>query len=133
VASIRKDIHIDAASADVWDAIRDYGAVHERVVPGFATDTQLEGTDRIVTFFSGAVQREPLVDLDDQARRLVYTAVDSPLGATHYNASLQVFADGDARCRIEWTIDVLPNALAGTLDQLMDRGAATMKQTLDAA
>jgi hypothetical protein len=133
VASVRKEILIDAAAAGVWDAIRDFGAVHERVVPGFVVDTRLDGNDRIVTFFSGAVQREPLVDLDDEARRLVYSAVDSPIGATHYNASVQVFADGAHRCKVVWIVDFLPNELAATLDQVMDRGAAAMKETLEAA
>ncbi len=133
MASVRKEILIDAGADGVWDAIRDFGAVHTRVVPGFVVDTRLEGNDRIVTFFSGAVQREPLVDLDDETRRLVYSALDSPLGATHYNASVQVFADGANRCRVEWVVDVLPNEVAVTLDQVMDRGAATMKATLEAA
>jgi Polyketide cyclase / dehydrase and lipid transport len=81
MASIRKEILIDAPPQHVWDAIRDFGAVHERLVPGFVVDARLDGDERIVTFFSGAVQREPLVDLDDQARRLVYATVDSPIGA----------------------------------------------------
>jgi carbon monoxide dehydrogenase subunit G len=131
MASVRKEILVDAGADAVWDAIRDFGAVHERVVPGFVVDSRLEGDDRIVTFFTGAVQREPLVALDDEARRLVYTAVDSAIGATHYNASVQVFADGEARSRVEWIVDFLPNELGATLDQIMDRGAATMKQTLD--
>jgi carbon monoxide dehydrogenase subunit G len=133
MASIRKEILIDASPEHVWDAIRDFGAVHERVVPGFVVDTQLDGNDRIVTFFSGAVQREPLVDLDDEARRLVYAAIDSPLGATHYNASVQVFPDGDGGSRVEWTVDVLPSEIGSILDGLMDRGAATMKGTLEAS
>jgi len=133
MASIRKEIPIDASPEHVWDAIRDFGAVHERVVPGFVVDTQLDGSDRIVTFFSGAVQREPLVDLDDRARRLVYAAVDSPIGATHYNASVQVFPDGETGSRIEWIVDFLPSEIGSTLDGFMDRGAATMKQTLEAS
>jgi Polyketide cyclase / dehydrase and lipid transport len=132
MASVRKEIPIDAGADVVWDAIRDFGAVHERVVPGFVVDTRLEGDDRIVTFSSGAVQREPLVTLDDDSRRLVYTAVDSPIGATHYNASVRVYSDGEARSRVEWLVDILPSDLSTTLDQIMDRGAATMKQTLDA-
>jgi len=91
MASVRRQIEIDADADSVWDAIRDFGAVHERVVPGFVVDCRLDGDARIVTFFTGNVQREPLVDLDDRARRLVYGAVDSPLGATHYNASVQVW------------------------------------------
>ena len=133
MASVRKEILIDAAAAGVWDAIRDFGAVHERVVPGFVVDTRVDGNDRIVTFFSGAVQREPLVDLDDEARRLVYSAVDSPIGATHYNASVQVFADGANRSKVVWIVDFLPNELAATLDQVMEKGAVTMQETLEAA
>ena len=133
MASIRKEILVDATPEQVWDAIRDFGAVHERLAPGFVIAARLDGEDRIVTFGNGAVQREPLVDLDDEARRLVYTALDSAIGATHYNASVQVFTDGEARSRIEWTVDVLPNGLRSALDGIMDRGAAIMKQTLEAA
>jgi Polyketide cyclase / dehydrase and lipid transport len=116
MASIRKEILIDAPPQHVWDAIRDFGAVHERLVPGFVVDARLDGDERIVTFFSGAVQREPLVDLDDQARRLVYATVDSPIGATHYNASVQVFPDGETQSRVEWIVDVLPSRIGRTLD-----------------
>jgi hypothetical protein len=36
-------------------------------------DARLDGDDRVVTFFNGAVVRELLVDLDDDARRLVWS------------------------------------------------------------
>ena len=50
MASIQKDIIIDANPNDVWDALRDFGALHTRLVPGFVTDTRLDGDARIVTF-----------------------------------------------------------------------------------
>ena len=50
MASIRKEIVVDARPDDVWAALRDWGAVHRRLVPGFVTDTRLDGPDRIVTF-----------------------------------------------------------------------------------
>jgi Polyketide cyclase / dehydrase and lipid transport len=131
MGSVRKELAVNAKAEDVWDAVRDFGALHTRLVPGFVTDTQLDGRDRIVTFFTGSVQREPLVDLDDDARRLVYCAVDSPMGATHYNASVQVFSDGEDSCRLVWVVDFLPDELADNLEAVMDRGAQTMKQTLD--
>jgi hypothetical protein len=93
---------------------------------------KLDGESRIVTFANGAVQREPLVDSDDSLRRLVYSAVDSPIGATHYNASVQVFHDGEKESRVEWIIDVLPHKLRDILDGMMDRGAAAMARTLEA-
>ncbi len=131
MGSVCKELAIDASAESVWDAVRDFGALHTRLVPGFVTDTQLDGSDRVVTFFSGAVQREPLVDLDDDTRRLVYCAVDSPMGASHYNASVQVFADGEHKCRLVWLVDFLPDQIAGGLDAAMERGAQTMKQTLE--
>src|SRR5689334_16673892 len=72
MASIHKEIIIDASPADVWDALRDFGALHTRLVPGFVTDTRLDGDARIVTFANGSVAREVLVDSNDQKRRLVY-------------------------------------------------------------
>jgi GNAT superfamily N-acetyltransferase len=131
VGSVRKELALNAKAEDVWDAVRDFGSLHTRLVPGFVTDTRLDGQDRIVTFFTGTVQREPLVELDERARRLVYCAVDSPMGATHYNASVQVFSDGEDSSRLVWVVDFLPDALADSLDAVMDRGAQTMKQTLD--
>ena len=71
MASIRKEITIDAQPDDAWAALRDFGALHSRLVRGFATDTRIDGQDRIVTFFNGAVARERLVDTDDDARRQI--------------------------------------------------------------
>jgi hypothetical protein len=131
MASIRKQVEIDAPPDRVWDAIHDFGALHTRFVRGFVLDTRLDGDVRIVTFASGMVQREPLVTCDDDIRRLVYTAVDSPLGVTHYNAAVQVFPRGAAGATIEWVVDVLPNDLRDLLDGAMDQGAAAMKRTLE--
>ncbi|RZI39647.1 SRPBCC family protein, partial [Herbaspirillum sp. HC18] len=72
MASIQKDFIIDADPADVWDALRDFGALHTRLAPGFVTDTKLDGDARIVTFSNGSVAREVLVDCDDTRRRLAY-------------------------------------------------------------
>ena len=58
MASIRKEIVIDASAERVWDALSDWGGLHVRLVPGFATDARLDGEDRIVTFFNGSVLRE---------------------------------------------------------------------------
>jgi hypothetical protein len=131
VASITKQVLIDASPDDVWDALRDFGAVHERLAPGFVVGCQLEGNARVVTFFNGAVARELLVDIDDDARRLVYSIVESPLGSTHDNSSAQVIADADGRSRFVWVKDILPDELAPWIDELMERGISVVKQTLD--
>jgi len=131
MASIRKEIVVDARPDDVWAALRDWGAVHRRLVPGFVTDTRLDGPDRIVTFFTGTVVREVLVDLDDAARRLVWTIVDGPY--SHHNASAQVFPDGEDGTRFVWIADLLPDEAAGRTGDMMERGINTVKQTLERA
>jgi hypothetical protein len=129
MASIRKETVIDASPEDVWAALRDWGALHERLVPGFVVDTRLEGDDRIVTFFNGTVLRELLVDLDDQARRLVWSVADGPY--SHHNASAQVFAEGQARTRFVWIADLLPDQLAAHTSELMEQGTGAVKRTLE--
>ena len=110
MASIHNDVPLPASARDVWDAVRDFGALHQRLVPGFVTACSLDGNTRIVTFANGSVAREVLVDCDDARQRLVYAINNERL--KHYSASVQVIADGNAKCRLLWIIDMLPNELA---------------------
>jgi Polyketide cyclase / dehydrase and lipid transport len=129
VASIRKELLTKASVDHVWEVLRDIGALHTRLVPGFVTDTKLEQGERIVTFRNGMVVREPIVDIDDTARRLVWSVIGGPL--THYNASAQVFADADGQTRLVWIADLLPNEVAGSINLMMEEGMTVMKSTLD--
>ena len=36
MASLHKDIPLDAHPDDVWSAVRDFGALHTRLVPGLS-------------------------------------------------------------------------------------------------
>ena len=129
MASIRKDIPINAPADTVWDAVRDFGAVHQRLNPGFVTDCRLDGNARIVTFHNGSVISEEFVDCDDARRRLVY-AILGREGIRHYNGSVQVLEDGEARSRIIWIIDVLPNEVAPYISSQMDLAVPAMQKTL---
>ena len=99
MASIRKEMLLDAAPQTVWDAVRDVGSVHRRLAPSFVVDCRLEdgGGARVVTFANGLVARELIVDIDDGARRLAWAVVGGR--PTHHNASLQVFAEASRRSR----------------------------------
>ena len=130
MASIRREIMTTAAPAFVWDAIRDVGALHTRLVPGFVTDTKLEPGARIVTFANGMTAKELIVDCDDAARRLVWSAVGGRM--SRHNASVQVCAEGGGS-RVVWIADLLPDELAPAISGMIDQGMAAMKATLDAA
>ena len=129
MATIQSEIEIARDKSVVWDAIRDVGAIHRRLVPGFVVDCKLEGDSRIVTFANGMVVREVIVTVDDETCRHAWSARGQPL--THHNASIQVFATGAARCRVVWIADLLPNEVAGTVENMMLQGLEVMKRTLE--
>ena len=129
MASIVKEITVAASSEEAWSAIRDVGALHRRLAPGFVIDTRLEPDARVVTFGNGMVVRELIVDLDDKTRRLVWSAAGGRL--THHNGSTQVFAADDGGARIVWIADILPHELRDVIDGMMEQGMTTMKKTLD--
>jgi Polyketide cyclase / dehydrase and lipid transport len=131
MATIIRDAIIDQDADTCWDALRDFAALHQRLAPGFIADNQMESSDvRVVTFFNGAVARERLVGVDDTARRLAYTVIESRFNAAHHNAAAQVVDLGDGRSRFVWIVDVLPDELAAPIGQLMDAGLAAIGTTL---
>lgn len=129
MASIRREIQIEARPETAWAALRDVGALHTRLAPGFVTDTRLEEGARVVTFANGMVARELIVDVDEAARRVVWTVVGGPL--THHNGAAQVLPDGPQRCRFVWIADLLPHAAAPAIAAMMDAGLAAIKATLE--
>jgi hypothetical protein len=129
MATIRREIITAAQPDDVWEVLREVGALHTRLVPGFVTDTRLEPGARVVTFDNGMVVREAIVTVDDDERRIAWSASGGLL--THHNASAQVFSDSRGAARVVWIADILPDEAKGAIAAMIDRGMAVMKQTLD--
>jgi carbon monoxide dehydrogenase subunit G len=130
MATIHKEISIAAPAEQVWAAVRDVGAIHERLVPGLVADTQLEEDARVVTFANGLVIRERFVTIDDANKRFAYSATGG--NATHHNASVQVFADGRG-ARLVWITDLLPDSVAPLVNGLVEQGSKIIKETLERA
>lgn len=128
MASIRKELHTRAPAEAVWAAAADVGALHVRLAPGFVLDTKLEGDARIVTFANGTTVREPIVSIDPENKRLVWTLEGGR--ARHYNASFQVFAE-PLGARVVWICDFLPDEIAPFIAGAMEAGLAAMQPTLD--
>jgi hypothetical protein len=129
MATIRKSIHTRARPDAVWAALRDIGALHTRLVPGFVRDTRLEPEARVVTFANGMVVREPIVAVDDGLRRVAWTAEVERL--THYNSSAEVVAEADGSTTVVWTSDLLPHDGAAMVEPMMTAGAEAMRAALD--
>jgi hypothetical protein len=129
MASRRVEYSTRAKIDDVWQAARDIGALHTRLVPGFVVDTKLEPGARVVTFVSGVVVREPIVAIDNDAKRLVWTSEGGR--ARHYNASLQAFSAASLGTRLVWIADFLPDEIAPFIEAAMSAGAKAMQGALD--
>jgi len=131
MASIQKEFGVAATADDVWDAVRDFAAVHTRLAPGFVTDSVMDDDSRLVTFSNGASARELLVDCDDTKRRLVYAVISERI--RQHSASVQIAEDGERRSRFVWIVDVLPNEIAPYISGQMDLSIAAMKKKLESA
>jgi len=130
MTTMYKEVSIAAPREFVWNAMKDIGALHTRLVRGFVVNTQLEGTTRIVTFRNGLIVREPIISIDDRRYRFAWAAEGGP--ATHYNAVVELAALPDG-CRVGWTTDFLPDDIEPTISAMQDEALAAMKRTLEDA
>ena len=131
MASVRTEISIDAPVGRVWEVIGDFGGGTKRMAPGYVVDSRLAADDtRLVRFANGMVARERLVAVDDEQRRVVYAVVGDTLRPDHDNAAMQVTADGDARSRLVWIHDVLPDELAAPMHAAMQQAAEVIARKL---
>lgn len=130
MATLHKDIFIACSPEHVWDAVRDIGALHTRLVPGFVINTLVEdgGEARLVTFGNGMVVREAILSIDNERRRIAWTAEGGAL--MHYNAVLTI-EPSDIGSHVLWTTDFLPNAQRETVARMQDQALSAMKRALE--
>jgi hypothetical protein len=129
MASIYREFTVEEDPNIVWSAIRDVGAVHQRLARGFVVDTQLEDDVRTVSFKNGAIAKERILGIDSQNKRMAYTILSDKL--EHHSASFQVFAETNRQTRIVWTADILPNEMENYISEMTDRAIEAMKGTLE--
>jgi carbon monoxide dehydrogenase subunit G len=130
MASIRKTFDVTASPESAWAALADFCALHEKLVPGFVTACvpEEDGQVRLITFANGMQVRERLVTSDAAARRLVYTAFGAR--TSHYNAAVEVQPGANGGSRLTWTVDLLPDSLAGAIEGMMGAAVQAMQATL---
>lgn len=130
--TIRKEIVIAASPEQVWDAVRDVGAVHHRLVPGYTENTLMDGNERTLVLPNGGMTRELIVSIDDAERRMAYAVVEGRMPLQHHHASFQVLAHDQTSSKLVWITDFLPEQLTAEIQVRVDRGAQVMKATIEA-
>jgi hypothetical protein len=131
MAHVSKEIVIESSADDVWEVIGDFAKGPSRMAPGLVVDTTADGDERTVTFADGTVVKEKRISLDHDVRRIAYSVVGGTVAPEHDNAAMQIVADGERRCRMVWTRDVLPDELAEPMGKAMAQGLTVIKKTLD--
>jgi carbon monoxide dehydrogenase subunit G len=126
MASVVKEVRVPRPAEEVWSALRDVGALHTRLVPGFVVDTVVHGDTRTVTFANGLVVRERIVGVDEDARRVAYTIVEGIDGCEFHASAAQVSDAGEGHTRFVWTADLVPHSLAPLFSDSMDLGLAAI-------
>lgn len=131
MASIHKEFVVAATPEQVWEVLGDFGAVHDRLAPGFVTGTRLDADTRTVTFADGTIVAERLIDLDPVRKRVAYSVVGGSLHPSHHNASMQALPDADGGTLFVWHTDVLPDELAAPISEFVEQGSAVMRRALE--
>jgi carbon monoxide dehydrogenase subunit G len=126
---IRHEFTVHASPDRVWDAFRDVGAVDSRLARGFVTECKLDGDVRTVTFANGLTVDERIISLDDDARRLAYSATGGR--SEHHHAVVEVLPASDGS-RVVWTTDVLPDEVGPAIRDMVEAGSRAIADTLGA-
>jgi hypothetical protein len=106
MASIHEQLVVEVEPEKAWASLRNVGLAHVLFAPVLAAG-RLNGDTRTVQFGNGLVVQERILDVDDERRRVAYSALDAP-GLTYHHASMQIVEDGPGRCLFVWITDFLP-------------------------
>lgn len=131
MATVHRQILLQSRIEAVWDALRDVGALHTRLVPGFVTNTVLEpdGKAREVTFANGMVMRELILEVNEELKRVVWSASGGRL--TQHRATAQLFAES-SQTRFVWDAEFEPAEAEPAIAQMIDAGLDALLRSFGA-
>jgi len=129
MASIHKELTIDVGIEKAWVALCEVANAHKLFAPVLA-DARLDGDVRTAKFANGMVVHERILDVDDDRRRVSYTATDVP-GMAFHHASMQLVDAGPGRCRFVWITDFHPKEMGANLAPLIEAGTSALKANLE--
>lgn len=124
MGSIHREVIVGVPASELWRALRDVAKAAD-LFRGILTDSRMKGDkERVVTFSNGLVVTERILDIDDEHRRIAYSAAAD--GVSHHNASMHVMNAGPDAARFVWITDFLPDEAASSLEPLIDEGIASL-------
>ena len=102
MTAVREVGELGAAIDEVWKLVGDFrGFVEAMGVPVEVSGEGIGATRSIPLGPSPTVER--LEELDNDAKRLVYSIIDGPIPVTDYLATMQLSELDAGRTRLEWS------------------------------
>ena len=142
VISVAVSTELDAAPADVWKVVGDFGGLDKFLAIVESVDVEGEGVGAVRTLHlpEGATVTETLAAWDGEAMSYSYSIDESPLPIEGYAATVTVSALEDGSTRFAWSsefkakgapdadarksvTDFYEMGLAGLKEQFPDKGS----------
>jgi carbon monoxide dehydrogenase subunit G len=123
MAEGRSEAKIATSPDTVWDLVGQFGGLDEWM-PGIES-CELDGDVRKIRTM-GMEIHEQLKEHDDDARRISYSIVQSPVPLEHHLATISVEADGDGSL-LTWAYDVRPDEMASAFGPVYEQSVQAIK------
>lgn len=128
MADGKAEISIERSPDDIWKLLREFGAL-DQYMPGVESCT-LDGDVRTIAMM-GIEIKEQLRSLDDNARTIAYSVVESPMGNLESHLATISVAPEGAGSHVTWAVDVTPDELLGLFLPVYEGAVEALKKQLE--
>jgi carbon monoxide dehydrogenase subunit G len=129
MAEGKTEVSIDRSPDDVWKFVREFGGL-DTWMPGVETCV-VDGEVRTIGLM-GIEIKEQLRGIDDSARRISYSVVESPMSNMESHlATIAVDPEGSGS-HVTWSVEVSPDELLGLFVPVYEGSVVELKKKLEA-
>ncbi|MDQ1379412.1 MAG: hypothetical protein QOG65_315 [Actinomycetota bacterium] len=128
MAEGKAEVSIDRSPDDVWKLVREFGGL-DTWMPGVESCV-VDGDVRTIGLM-GIEIKEQLRGIDDTARRISYSVVESPMSNMEsHQATIAVDPEGNGS-HVTWTVEVAPDELLGLFVPVYEGSVVELKKQLE--
>jgi carbon monoxide dehydrogenase subunit G len=128
MAEGKAEVSIDRSPDEVWKLVREFGGL-ETWMPGVESCV-VDGDVRTIGVM-GIEVKEQLRNLDDAARSISYSVVESPMGNLESHlATIAVEPEGDGS-HVTWSVAVAPDDLLALFLPMYEGSVVELKKKIE--
>ena len=129
-----------ASAQSVWELLRDFGGIlrwNSKGIESVSVEGEGIGAVRTIGIPGGVELQERLEAYDEEGRSFSYSFFGKPvIPLENYYATMTVFEDGDAQCKIDWESTFEHPAMDAQaarelIEGIYNAGFAALKETVE--